>query len=383
MNVEKTTFKDKEIILVGVAHIGTKSLELVREVIETEKPDVVGIELDSQRFEQLRFEKKWKETDILKVIKQGKAYLLLINILLSNIQRRYGDSVGIRPGMEMMEAVKIAEKNSIPLELLDRDIKITLKRALSQASIWEKAKLFFSIVMGIFSDESELTEEDIDNLTQKDVMSELLEELSEQFPSVSSAIINERDLYIANKILDVKGNKVVAIVGAGHIEGIKKYLDKKRSISELLVTPPKKKYLKYLKYLVPASFALIMIYGLYVKGFDAVVDFLLLWILINGGLSALGALIALAHPLSIVTAFIAAPLTSLHPAVAAGWFAGLVETKIRTPRVKDFESLGNLNSFWDFFKNRVTHILLVVAFANIGSVIGTVVALPYLLALLG
>jgi len=309
--------------------------------------------------------------------------LLLLNILLSNIQRRYGDSIGIRPGMEMMEAVKLAQQKKIPIELLDRDIKITLKRALSEAGIWEKIKLFFSVIMGIFSEEYELTEEDIDSLTQKDVMSELLTELSDHLPSLSKAIIHERDLYIANKILQANGKKIVAVVGAGHVEGIKKYLDKKRSISHLLTLPAKRRYFRYLKYLVPASFIIILLYGLYLKGFETVIDILFLWIIINGGLSALGALLALGHPLSILTAFIAAPLTSLHPAFAAGWFAGLVETKIKTPRVKDFEALTHLDSLRDFFKNRVTHVLLVVAFANIGSVIGTVIALPYMVSLLG
>lgn len=383
MNVEKIIFDDKEIILVGVAHIGTKSSELVNSVIVQEKPDIIGIELDSQRYEQLQSEKKWKETDILKVVREGKAYLLLINILLSNIQRRYGDSIGIRPGMEMMEAVRLAKQNNIPVELLDRDIKITLKRALSEAGIWEKIKLFFSIIMGIFSEEYELTEEDIASLTQKDVMSELLTELSEQLPSLSKAIIHERDLFIANKILQANGKKIVAVVGAGHIEGIKKYLDKKRSISHLLTLPAKRGFFRYLKYLVPASFVIILFYGLYLKGFETVLDILFLWIIINGGLSALGALLALGHPFSILTAFLAAPLTSLHPAFAAGWFAGLVETKIKTPRVKDFEALAQLDSLKDFFKNRVTHVLLVVAFANIGSAIGTVVALPYIISLLG
>jgi len=383
MNVEKISFDDKEIILVGVAHIGTKSSELVNSVITQEKPDIIGIELDPQRYEQLQSEKKWKETDILQVVREGKAYLLLLNILLSNIQRRYGDSIGIRPGMEMMEAVKLAQQKKIPIELLDRDIKITLKRALSEAGIWEKIKLFFSVIMGIFSEEYELTEEDIDSLTQKDVMSELLTELSDHLPSLSKAIIHERDLYIANKILQANGKKIVAVVGAGHVEGIKKYLDKKRSISHLLTLPAKRRYFRYLKYLVPASFIIILLYGLYLKGFETVIDILFLWIIINGGLSALGALLALGHPLSILTAFIAAPLTSLHPAFAAGWFAGLVETKIKTPRVKDFEALTHLDSLRDFFKNRVTHVLLVVAFANIGSVIGTVIALPYMVSLLG
>lgn len=382
MNIEKITFDDKEIILVGVAHIGTKSSELVNSVINEEKPDIIGIELDSQRYEQLQSEKKWKETDILQVVREGKAYLLLLNILLSNIQRRYGDSIGIRPGMEMMEAVKLAKQKQIPIELLDRDIKITLKRALSEAGIWEKIKLFFSVFMGIFSVEYELTEEDIDSLTQKDVMNELLTELSDHLPSLSNAIIHERDVYIANKILQANGKKIVAVVGAGHVEGIKKYLDKKRSISHLLSLPTKRGYFRYLKYLVPASFIIILLYGLYLKGFATVIDILFLWIIINGGLSALGALLALGHPLSILTAFLAAPLTSLHPAFAAGWFAGLVETKFKTPRVKDFEALTHLDSLRDFFKNRVTHVLLVVAFANIGSVIGTVIALPYIVSLL-
>ena len=386
MNVERFSFQDKEIVLVGTAHISRKSIELVKQTIEEEKPDVIGIELDSQRFEQLTAEKKWKEMDIIRVIREGKTYLLLINILLANIQRRFGEKVGIKPGMEMMEAVKIAEERKIPIELLDRDIRITLKRALSETRLWEKIKLIFSIIWGIFSEEEELTEEDIEKLKQKDMMSELMRELSEKMPSISKVLIDERDLYIANKILQAKGDKIVAVIGAGHLDGVKKYLEKEekeKDISNLLTIPKKRNYLAYLKFLIPALFIIILAAGFYLKGIETTLNILLIWILINGGLSALGTLLARGHPFSILTAFVAAPLTSLHPMVAAGWFAGLVEAKIHCPKVKDFESLGELNSYRDFSKNRVTHTLLVVAFANVGSMIGTIIALPYILTLLG
>jgi pheromone shutdown-related protein TraB len=284
--------------------------------------------------------------------------------------------------MEMMEAINIAEERNISIELLDRDIAITLKRALADAGILEKIKLLFSIIVGIFSEEEELTEEAIEEMMQGDAMTELLQELSEHMPSFSRAVIQERDIYIANKILQAKGKKIVAVVGAGHLNGIKKYLDKKRPISNLLEVPKKRNYISYLKYIIPASFMVILSFGLYFRGLETVLDILLLWIIINGGFSALGTLLAWGHPLSIGVAFIAAPLTSLHPAVAAGWFVGLIEAKMRSPRVKDFESLSQLTSFKGFYTNRVTHLLLVVAFANIGSIIGTILALPYALSIL-
>ena len=384
METERVFVGDKEIILVGTAHISEKSIELVDKTIADEKPDVVGVELDEQRFHQLRHQEEWKELDISKIVSTGQTYLLLLNLLLANMQRQLGQQVGIRPGQEMLEAVEVAEKNNIPVLLLDRSARVTLKRALAELSIIEKIKLMLSIVTAIFGTGKEtITAQTVEQLKRKDVMTELMGELSREMPSLKKVLVDERDVVIANRILDSPGKKIVAVVGAGHVEGIKKYLDMKRDIGPLLKVGKKRtSVLKVLAYVIPVVFVVLVAYLFLTKGFNVGVNALIYWVIINGTLSALGVLIARGHIISAAVAFVAAPITTLHPLLAAGWFAGLAEAKIRNPKVKDFESLRNLNSFSDFTHNQVTRILLVVAFANLGATIGTLIAFPAIASLL-
>jgi len=380
--IERLKAEEKEIILVGTAHISRQSVDLVKKTIEKEKPDVIGVELDRQRFHQLLSGKKWRELDLASVIRQGKAYLLLFNLLLASIQKKLGETVGVEPGQEMRAAISCATSTGTPLALLDRNITITLRRAMDEISFIEKLKLLFGVSMSLFGFGEEITKEKIEELKNKDVLSELMEELGREMPSIKKVLIDERDLFIANRILSAKGKKIVAVVGAGHVEGIKKYLDKKRSIAHLNTVPRKKSALRYLKFFVPLFFIALLVLGFMYRGIGTTLEILWLWILINGSLSALGALLAGAHWKSIAVAFLAAPLTSLHPALAAGWFAGIMEAKQRAPKVKDFESLGSV-SLRGLYKNRVSRILLVVVFANLGSTIGTLIALPWALSLLG
>jgi pheromone shutdown-related protein TraB len=380
--IERIKLDGKEIILVGTAHISDKSVEQVKEIIESEQPDVVGVELCAQRFQQLKSGRQWQETNVSQIVKTGKIYLFLINLLLSNIQKRLGAKMGVKPGSEMLEATKLAQEKKVPIALLDRNVTITLKRAIALMSFWEKVKLLFSIVFGLFSEAEELTKEKVEELKRKDIMTELIQELSEKAPTVKRVLVDERDAFIAHRIRHSPGKKIVAVVGAGHLQGIKENLPKDISIRALETLPKKRNYLKYLAYAVPVLFVAFVVYAFLVKGFGTSLSVLFWWFLINGVLSGLGVLLARGHPLTILSAFLAAPFTSLHPAVAAGWFAAAVETKMSVPKVKDFEMLGSLGSFTDFTKNRVTKILLVAAFANIGSTLGTVVALPYILSLL-
>ncbi len=383
MTVEKIFLEGKEIVLVGTAHISQKSTDLVKETIKKEHPDSVGVELDNQRFMQLRSGKKWLEMDIARIVKEGKTYLFLINILLANMQRKLGKQLGIKPGMEMLEAIKISGENGIRVELLDRDVRVTLKRALILTGFFEKLRLGLDVLFSLFQQPEPLTEKSIEQLKDKDTLNALMAELSVKMPSVKRVLVDERDLFIATRIMQMHGNKVVAIVGAGHIEGIKKNLGKRADMRELLSIPKKKSLLRFIKYLVPIALIALLGYGFYTKGVAVTAQLILMWFLINGILSALGALLARAHPFSIATAFLAAPFTSLHPAFAAGWFAAAVEAKMRCPKVKDFQGLQNLESYSDFSNNRVTRVLLVAAYSNLGSTIGTIVALPYILSLLG
>jgi len=374
IEVQRIKSDGKEIILVGTAHISRKSVELVRETIEKEKPDSVGVELDIQRFKQLKSGKKWQEMDLFKVVRTGKTYLLLVNLLLGSIQKRFGDAVGVKPGSEMLEAIDAAEKIDARVEMLDRDISITMKRALDSMGLIEKLKLVFGVFMSFFGFGEKVDAAKVEELKSKDILTELMDELSREMPSTKRVLVDERDIFIANKILDSPAYKIVAVVGLGHVSGIKKYLDKKRDISELYKIKKKRNYFAVLKYLVPAIFIALVIFAYYLKGQEYVFEIFLVWILINGFCSMLGAILAKAHWKSMIAAFVSAPVTSLFPALAAGWVAGMVELKARCPRVKDFENLSDLEHLSDFYGNRVTRVLLVAAFVNAGSIIGTIIA---------
>lgn len=373
---------NRKIFLIGTAHVSKQSAELVRETIEKVKPDVVAVELCEQRKQALIDGKRWNETEITEVIRNEKTYLFLLQILLANFQRKIGDRVGVKPGLEMIEAIKIAKDKDIPIALIDRDIGITLKRAMSQISFIEKAKLILGFFSGIFDDD--IDEEAIERLKDKDIISEMMEELSKEIPSVKKVLIDERNEYLAQKILSLDAKKVVAVVGAGHVEGITEILKEPKDVDmkDLETVKKSRSMLKYLAYSIPAIFVAIVVWSLFRHNFTFTADILLKWFLINGSLSALGVILARGHPLTIISAFLAAPFTSLNPAIAAGWVAGLVELKVRKPRVMDFTGLLGLNGMRDYWKNRITKIFLVIVFANIGSSIGTFIALPYLASLI-
>ena len=210
-----------------------------------------------------------------------------------------------------------------------------------------------------------------------------MQQLSKEMPSVKSVLVDERDTYIAYSITHSPGKKILAVVGAGHVEGIKKQLGTEVDIQKISKVENGIGILKIIGYSIPVIFIAVIAGIFLTKGLEVTGTAILYWILVTGSLSALGALLARGHPFSIISAFLAAPLTTLHPFLAAGWVAGYVEAKMKNPKVKDFENLRNLNSFSDFSKNQVTKILLVVAFANIGATIGTIIAFPLIASLLG
>lgn len=387
-DVVKLRLNDKEVVLVGTAHISQKSIETVEKVIEDERPDVVAVELCEQREHAIRDEKKWDETEITEVVRTGRTHLFMAQLWLTNFQRKLGENMGIKPGSEMVKAMDIARKNNIKIELVDRDIKVTLKRALDSMTLKEKAIILYGLASSIFGEE-EVNEKLIEELKEKDVLTKVMEELSKEIPSIKKVLVDERDRYIAYRIADVKAKKVVAVVGAGHVEGIKRNLEStpdadglKKELRELEVVSERKSRLKYAGYLIPITFAAILGLGFYSHGIGLTLNMLAKWFLVSGSLSALGVALACGHPLSILSAFVAAPFTLLHPALAVGWVAGAVELKLRKPLVKDFKGLLTLRGIGDWWKNRITRTLLVIAFANLGGTIGTLIALPYLATLL-
>jgi len=372
------------IILVGTAHISKDSVEEVKQVIAEFKPDIVAVELCKRRYEAITKKDKWESTPVTQLLKSNQAYLMLAQTFLGSIQRKLGKEYGVEPGSEMVAAMDEAKKHNLDVALVDRDISITLKRAWKKMGIREKFRLsweFLKAMMGF--DEEELEELDLKELMNQDMISTLMEEFGEIAPSVTTVLIHERDEYIAKKILDKsKEGRMVAVVGAGHLKGIQKHLEKKQLDVDLkeLEYVPKKRFsiLKAIGYTIPVIFVALLAYIIIEGSLEQGLNALKWWFIINGTLSAIGTMIARAHPLTWLTAFVAAPITSLNPAIAAGWVAGYVEAKLRTPVVKDFKELSKLESLGDFWNNKVVRLLMVVALANVGSMIGTFVALPYL-----
>ncbi|UCE75284.1 MAG: TraB/GumN family protein [Methanomassiliicoccales archaeon] len=376
---------NEKLVLVGTAHVSQVSVKEVEEAIRQYEPDVVAVELDEKRLEVLLNKKKWEETPITDMIRGGKAPFFLAQVFLASIQRRLGKEFGAEPGSEMLAAVKEAEKNAIRVELVDRDITITMRKAWRTMGFREKFRLFweFSKAMVGYSDEEEI---DLEEIMNEDVITMLIEELSEIAPSVTKILVFERDAYIAKKLSGLsEEGKVVAVVGAGHLKGIQENLAKIHetpSFEDLNAVPKKRIRLgKAIAYAIPILFFTLLIWLVY-NGlttqdpdyWDNLSRVLFTWFIINGICSAIGAALARGHPYSIATAFIAAPFTSLNPAVAAGWFAGAVEAKVRTPTVKDFQDLSVIETTKQFLNNRVIRVLMVAALANIGSVIGTFIA---------
>ncbi|MBS4534883.1 TraB/GumN family protein [Clostridium sp. D2Q-14] len=371
-NITRLNINDKEIILIGTAHISQKSAEQVKEIIEEEKPDTVCIELDEQRYKSMTEGKKWQETDIISVIKQKKATLLLANLMMSSFQKRMAKQFNITPGQEMIQAINSAKEIDAELVMADRDIQITFQRIWRGISLWGKMKLITELIYSMFADE-EISEDELEKLKNDDILITMLDELKDSFPELKKTLIDERDKYLSHKIKNAQGNKIVAVLGAGHIPGIKEEIKEEQNIKKLSSLPQKSKKTKGIQWVIPAIIMGIILFTFY-NNRDMALSQAIGWILWNGSLSAIGAVIALAHPLSIVTAFLVAPISSLNPLLAAGWFVGIVETFLRKPKVEDFENLaGDINSIKGFWKNKITHILLVVVLANIGSVVGTAV----------
>jgi len=381
-NVHQLRFEGKEITLVGTAHISKESADLVSRVIEETKPDTVCVELCQSRYDSLTQKKKWEDTDLLKVIKEKKAFLLLSSLLLASFQRKIGQKLGIRPGEEILQAIRSAEAAGARVHLADRDIRITLSRTWRLMGFWKKTKLLTEVLSSVWEVE-EITQEQIEEMKKKDVLDALLSEIGEVLPEVRRILIDERDQYLSQKIRQAPGNRIVAVVGAGHVPGILNTWNQEVDLASLEQLPPKGKLGKILGWGIPAFIVGLILFGFLYAGMTATAQMVKWWTLTTAVLAALGAAAALGHPLTILSAAAAAPFTTLHPLIAAGWVSGLVEAAIAKPKVKDFESLlDDIASVRGFWRNKITRILLVVVFTNIGASLGTFVAIPLMLKVL-
>ena len=381
-NLTYLKFDEKDFILVGTAHVSKKSIRLAKSVIEQEKPDTVCVELCSSRFQAIQQKDRWQNTDIVKIVKEKKSFLLLSNLLLASFQKRIAKQFDVKPGEEMIAAIESAESVGAQIHLADRDIRTTLSRTWRVMGFWSKLKLIFQLMLSL-GQLDEIKEEDIEQMKQQDVLETLLAEVGKSLPEIKSILIDERDQYLAEKIRTAPGNRIVAVVGAGHIPGIQKHWQNDVNIQKLETLPPKSKTVAILKWLIPAAIIGLFLAGFIYGGKKAGTDMIVWWILANGILAGIGAIIALAHPATIVSSILAAPLTSLNPMIAAGWVSGLVEAFSRKPKVRDLETLpDDILSVRGFWKNNVTRILLVVVFTNLGSSLGTFIAFPFIVKVL-
>ncbi len=375
-NIHQLTFEDKEIILVGTAHVSRQSAELVTRVIEAENPETVCIELCESRYQSMTQKDRWQNMDLLKVIKEKKAFLLLSNLMLASFQKRIGQKLGIKPGEEMMKAIEAAEKAGARIHLADRDIRTTLSRTWRLMGVWTKIKLLGHLVISV-GEVDKIKEEDVEKMKNMDVLETLLSEIGEALPELRRILIDERDQYLAYKTRTAPGRKIVSVVGAGHVPGMKRYWEKQIDMDVLDEMPPKARLTAFLKWGIPAGILGLIMWGFFAAGTVAGTDMIKSWVMANGLLAGLGAGMALAHPVTVLSAIAAAPLTSLNPMIAAGWVAGLVEVVLGKPKVRDFEGLTeDILSVKGFWKNKITRVLLVVVFTNMGSALGTFVAIP-------
>ena len=381
--IDRLSVNGKELLLIGTAHVSKQSADLVKATIHTEKPDTVCVELCQTRLTSLKDVDRWRNMDIVKVIKEKKALLLFINLLLASFQKKMADKFGIKPGQEMINAIHAAEEIGARIIPSDREIQTTLNRVWRGMGLWEKLKLMTSLIFS-FGASDEIEEEDIENMMQEDILQTLLADVKESHPIIEQSLIDERDQFLAEKIRTAPGDKIVAVVGAAHAPGIKRYLtsDTAIDIDALNQIPPAGNLGKILKWALPSAILLIFIVGFIMEGKNTGTDMIWTWVVANGIFAGLGAILALAHPVTIVSAIAAAPLTSLNPMIAAGWVSGLVEAFARKPKVKDLEAIPHdIVTIKGFWRNNVTRILLVVIFTNLGSSIGTFVALPLMIKL--
>ncbi len=372
-DVHRIEVGGRHFVVVGTAHISRESVDLVREVIEAERPDRVCLELDPQRYEALSQEQRWEELDLREVVRKRQLATLMANFILASYQKRLGLQLGVTPGSELLEAGRTAEELGIPIELCDRDIRVTLRRAWNSLSLYRKAMLISTFIASTF-ESPELSEEELRRIRQQDVLNELMAELGEAMPDLKRVLIDERDAYLAQKIRDSEGERVVAVVGAGHVRGMLAALAVNRNVDldEINEIPPVSPVWKWVGWGIPVLIVGSIAWIGLTQGREAAGENAWFWFLANAIPSGIGGLAALAHPATIAAAFLSAPFTSLTPVIGAGYVAAFVQTWVRPPKVTEFQTVGTdmtkLSAWW---QNRLLKIFVVFVLTTAGSLIGT------------
>ena len=379
--VKLVQLNKSEVNLVGTAHVSKLSVEMVEEKIGTGDYDCIAVELCAPRLENITNQAWWKNLDIYQVFKKKKAGLLLINLALTAYQKRLAERIGVEAGKEMIRAVELAREKGIRLEVIDRNISTTLHRLVTEVSFWQKFKIVGGLIAGVFVGE-EISEEQVEELKRGDMLHAVVSEFGEELPEIKRVLIDERDEYMVGRLSQISEafhapKKILALVGAGHLIGMMPNLKSPPDaahLEELDRKPPPSKLGLYIGWGI-----CVLILSMFVVGFKQSPELggqlVITWILLNGGLCALGTLIAFGHPVSIIAAFFAAPLTSLNPTIGAGMVVGLVESYMRKPKVSDFETLrDDITHYSMWWKNRVARLLLIFFLSSFGSMIGTYAA---------
>jgi pheromone shutdown-related protein TraB len=372
-DVHMLTHADRLIILVGTAHISQESTDLVRRVISLEGPDCVCLELDDKRYQALTQKERWQSLDLKEVLRRKQLSTLVINLLMAAYQKKLGGKLGVTPGAELLAAAETARDKQIPISLCDRDIRITLRRAWKSTSLWKKSYLLTTLLASLF-DDTEISEEKLTELKRKDVLSDLMDELGEAFPDLKRVLIDERDIFLAEKIKTSPGKRLVAVVGAGHIDGIVRELahDNRGLITEINTIPPASKAWKLAGWGIPALIIGSLIAIGIKKGAAVAGANFLFWVLAHGIPAAFGAMLALAHPYTTLGAFSAAPFTSLTPLVGAGYVTAFIQVMKRPPVVREFETAGaDMATIKGWWTNKLLRVILVFFLTTLGSALGT------------
>jgi len=382
--METVQLNGSRITLLGTAHVSRASVEEVRSQIESGAYDAVAVELCASRYRSLTQADDWEQTDLFRIIREGRAGMLASHLALSAYQQRLAEQLGVDPGAEMRAAIESTRDRDLPLWCIDREVGITLKRLLWGVPWLQRFALMGGILTSFLSRER-VSEDEIERLKEGDMLESTFGEFADHSPKLFEHLVGERDRYMVARLRqeteDRPGQNVLVVIGAGHLNGMVEALrresdgpDPAAEIAELDRIPPKKRWLRAIPWLVVAAVVVGFVLG-FQRSPELGMRLVSEWVLINGALSALGAALAAAHPLTVIGAFVAAPLTSLNPTVGAGMVVAAIETGLRKPRVGDFTGLRrqvtHLRGWW---KNRVARILLVFVLSTIGSAAGTYIA---------
>jgi len=364
--------------LVGTAHISRRSIAEVRQVIEQVKPDTVCVELCPMRYEALTDERQWQRLDIFQVIRQRKMLFLMASLALQIYQRRLGEKLGVRPGAELLEGVRAGEDVGAEVVLADRAVQATLRRTWANLSCWNKTRLVGALGASVF-DRQEIDEAQVEALKDRDVISEMMAELARVMPAVKKPLIDERDHYLMSAIEDAPGKVVVAVVGAGHVQGMTGHFGEPADRKALSIIPPPSPLSQALKWVIPIVVLSAFAYGIWRHSGEGLTEMLTAWIAPNAFFAGLLTAIAGGKLRSVLTAIVASPITSLNPTIAAGIPVGLVEAWIRRPTVQDCEQLGKqVTTLRGLHRNPFSRVLIVAIAASLGSAVGAWVGAAWL-----